>query len=421
MYCGQEEIPSAERMIACRLRAPLMEQTQPTPLLDYISRTELETRWIRVRREMNCDALIVVQNVDLYYLTGTTQNGVLWFPREGEPLLAVRKSFERARTDSALQNIVSLKSYSELPELMPNPGATIGLELDVLPVSTYQQIARHFPNSKLVDGSMAIRLARAVKTQYEIECIHHAARQLDVMFADVATQLRDGMAEYELCARIEFVLRMAGHQGLTRVRRFNMEMFYGAVSFGDTAAYPHGFDGPVGVRGRYTAVPAMGGLQRLRRGDPVVIDVVGGYAGYIADGTRIYSLGPVSSELRDAHQFVLELNEWIEGQLMPGKLPGEIYEEIIGRVSNSPYASRFMGIGDNQVRFVAHSVGLELDEVPVIAPKYNVPFEAGNVMAVEPKIFFEGIGGIGTENTYLITNHGPERLTRAPQEIYVVS
>ena len=401
--------------------APLMEQTQPTPLLDYISRAELETRWIRVRREMNCDALIVVQNVDLYYLTGTTQNGVLWFPREGEPLLAVRKSFERARTDSALQNIVSLKSYSELPELMPNPGATIGLELDVLPVSTYQQIARHFPNSKLVDGSMAIRLARAVKTQYEIECIHHAARQLDVMFADVATQLRDGMAEYELCARIEFVLRMAGHQGLTRVRRFNMEMFYGAVSFGDTAAYPHGFDGPVGVRGRYTAVPAMGGLQRLRRGDPVVIDVVGGYAGYIADGTRIYSLGPVSSELRDAHQFVLELNEWIEGQLTPGKLPGEIYEEIIGRVSNSPYASRFMGIGDNQVRFVAHSVGLELDEVPVIAPKYNVPFEAGNVMAVEPKIFFEGIGGIGTENTYLITNHGPERLTRAPQEIYVVS
>jgi len=421
MYCGQEEIPSAERMIACRLRAPLMEQTQPTPLLDYISRAELETRWIRVRREMNCDALIVVQNVDLYYLTGTTQNGVLWFPREGEPLLAVRKSFERARTDSALQNIVSLKSYSELPELMPNPGATIGLELDVLPVSTYQQIVRHFPNSKLVDGSMAIRLARAVKTQYEIECIHHAARQLDVMFADVATQLRDGMAEYELCARIEFVLRMAGHQGLTRVRRFNMEMFYGAVSFGDTAAYPHGFDGPVGVRGRYTAVPAMGGLQRLRRGDPVVIDVVGGYAGYIADGTRIYSLGPVSSELRDAHQFVLELNEWIEGQLMPGKLPGEIYEEIIGRVSNSPYASRFMGIGDNQVRFVAHSVGLELDEVPVIAPKYNVPFEAGNVMAVEPKIFFEGIGGIGTENTYLITSHGPERLTRAPQEIYVVS
>jgi len=397
-----------------------MQQTPPTPLLDYIPRAELETRWIRVRREMNCDALIVLQNVDLYYLTGTTQNGVLWFPREGEPLLAVRKSYDRAKTESALHNIVPLKSYSELPSLIPVPGATLGFELDVVPVSTYQQIAKQFPGSKLIDGSMAIRLARAIKTQYEIECIHHAARQLDIMFADVATQLREGMAEYELCARIEHVLRMAGHQGLTRVRRFNMEMFYGAVSFGDTSAYPHGFDGPVGVRGRYTAVPAMGGLNRLRRGEPVVIDVVGGHAGYIADGTRIYSLGPLSAELRDAHQFILELNEWIESQLMPGNIPGDIYDEILERVSKTPYASRFMGIGGNQVRFVAHSVGLELDEIPVIAPKYSVPFEAGNVMAVEPKIFFEGIGGIGTENTYLLTNHGPERLTRAPQEIYVV-
>src|SRR6188768_790166 len=398
-----------------------MQQTRPTPLLDYIPRAELETRWIRVRREMTCDALIVLQNVDLYYLTGTIQNGVLWFPREGEPLLAVRKSYERAKTESALHNIVPLKSYSELPALIPAPGATLGLELDVVPVSTYQQIAKQFPGSKLIDGSMAIRLARGIKTQYEIECIRHAARQLDIMFEDVATQLREGMAEYELCARIEHVLRMAGHQGLTRVRRFNMEMFYGAVSFGDTAAYPHGFDGPVGVRGRYTAVPAMGGLNRLRRGEPVVIDVCGGYAGYIADGTRIYSLGPVSAELRDAHQFILELNEWIESQLMPGNIPGDIYDEILQRVSKTPYASRFMGIGGNQVRFVAHSVGLELDEIPVIAPKYSVAFEAGNVMAVEPKIFFEGIGGIGTENTYLLTNHGPERLTRAPQEIYIVS
>ena len=397
-----------------------MDQTQPTPLLDYVSRSELESRWLRVRREMKCDALIVLQNVDLYYLTGTTQNGVLWFPREGEPLLAVRKSFDRAKTDSALHNIVPLKSYSELPALIPNPGATIGLELDILPVATYQQIAKQFPGSKLIDASMSIRSARAIKSQYEIECIRHAARQLDIMFADVAAQLREGMAEYELCARIEYVLRMAGHQGLTRVRRFNMEMFYGAVSFGDTAAYPHGFDGPVGVRGRYTAVPAMGGLNRLRRGEPVVVDVVGGYAGYIADGTRIYSLGPVSAELRDAHQYVLELNAWIESQLMPGKVPGEIYDEILGRVSKSPYAGRFMGIGGNQVKFVAHSVGLELDELPVIAPNYDVPFEAGNVMAVEPKIFFEGIGGIGIENTYVLTNHGPERLMQSPQDIYIV-
>jgi len=270
------------------------------------------------------------------------------------------------------------------------------------------------------DESMAIRRARAVKTPYEIGCIREAAGQLDLMFADIVTQLREGIAEWELSARIEHVLRMAGHQGTTRVRRFNMEMFFGAVSFGDTAAYPHAFDGPVGVRGRYTAVPAMGGLKTLKRGDPVVVDVCGGYDGYIADGTRVYSVGPVSDELQDAHQFILELNTWIEDQLRPGNVPGEIYNAILERVARTSYSSRFMGIGDNQVKFVAHSVGLELDEIPVIAPKYDVPFEAGTVMAVEPKIFFPGVGGIGTENTYLIRDGEPERLTRFSQEIHVV-
>lgn len=390
-------------------------------LLDYIPRPELEARWARVRRYMECDALIVLHNVGIYYLTGSTQGGVLWFPREGEPVFAVRKSFERAKAESALTNIVSFRSYSELPSLVPNPGKTLGFEFDVVPVSTYEQVAKHLKNSTLVDASLAIRKARGVKTPYEVECIRQAARQLDAAFLDIPSQLREGMAEIDLGARIEYVMRTAGHQGLTRVRRFNMEMHYGAVSFGDTAAYPHSFDGPVGVRGLYTAVPAMGGRKQLGRGEPVIVDIVGGFAGYIADGTRVYALGGLSQELKDAHAYLLDLNGWIEEQLRPGRIPGEIYSDILARVAKSPYGSQFMGAGENQVKFVAHSVGLELDELPVIAPKYDVPFEANTVMAVEPKIFFPGVGGVGTENTYVIREGAPpERLTTCGQEIYVV-
>src|ERR1051326_600166 len=182
---------------------------------DYISRDELEWRWARVRKFMNCDSLLILQNVDLFYLTGTMQTGVLWFPRDGEPLLAIRKSYERAKTESAIRNIVPLKTYSEIPNLIPNPGAVVGFELDVLPVSTYQQLSKHFQQAKIVDGSMAVRKARAVKTAYEIACIRQAAHQLDKMFLDIPSQLHEGLPEFELAARIEYVLRMAGHQGLT--------------------------------------------------------------------------------------------------------------------------------------------------------------------------------------------------------------
>ena len=65
--------------------------------LEYVPRDELERRWSRVRRFMDCDSLLLVQNVDIFYLSGSLQTSVLWLPREGEPLLAVRKSYERAK------------------------------------------------------------------------------------------------------------------------------------------------------------------------------------------------------------------------------------------------------------------------------------------------------------------------------------
>ncbi len=389
-------------------------------LMEYIPREELERRWSRVRRFMDCDSMVILQNVDLYYLTGTLQTAVLWFPREGEPLFAVRKSYERAKIESPLKSIVPLKTYADLRGLIPNPGETVGFEMDVVPVATFQQVSKYFEKCKIVDASGTMRNARAVKTSYEIDCIRRAAHQLDKVFLDIPLQLREGLAEFELAARIEYVMRMAGHQGLSRVRRFNMEMHYGAVSFGETAAYPHSFDGPVGVRGLYPAVPAMGGRKRLSRGEPVMIDIVGGYAGYIADGSRVYSLGPVSPQMRSTHQFILELNGWIEEQLKPGNIPDEIYSGILERVAKTSFAPHFMGAGENQVRFVAHSVGLELDEIPVIAPKFETPLEPGVVMAVEPKVFYPGLGGVGVENTYVITEKEPEKLTLCPQDIYTL-
>jgi Xaa-Pro aminopeptidase len=61
-----------------------------------------------------------------------------------------------------------------------------------------------------------------------------------------------------------------------------------------------------------------------------------------------------------------------------------------------------------------------LDEIPVIAPKFDTPLEPGVVFAVEPKVFYPDLGGVGVENTYLVTDKAPERLTTCPMEIYSV-
>jgi Xaa-Pro aminopeptidase len=69
-----------------------------------------------------------------------------------------------------------------------------------------------------------------------------------------------------------------------------------------------------------------------------------------------------------------------------------------------------MGRGENQVRFVGHGVGLELDELPVLAASFDQPLEAGMTLAVEPKIMLPD-AGVGLESTYLVTAGGGESLT----------
>jgi len=65
-------------------------------------------------------------------------------------------------------------------------------------------------------------------------------------------------------------------------------------------------------------------------------------------------------------------------------------------------------------------VGLELDEWPVLAPKSDAALASGMVLAIEPKIFFPGRGGVGMENMYRITDTGFEKLTPFSEDIIVV-
>ncbi len=67
-----------------------------------------------------------------------------------------------------------------------------------------------------------------------------------------------------------------------------------------------------------------------------------------------------------------------------------------------------MGFGDNRVKFFGHGVGLDLDEMPVIADRIHVTLEPGMILAVEPKAFLPGHGPVGVENTYVITDDGCE-------------
>ena len=77
----------------------------------------------------------------------------------------------------------------------------------------------------------------------------------------------------------------------------------------------------------------------------------------------------------------------------------------------------FMGHPGEQAKFVGHGVGLELDELPVLAPRFRTPLQTGQVVAIEPKFLFPYKGAVGIENTFAVAEKGCEKLTSLPDDM----
>lgn len=393
----------------------------------YTPEQELDDRISRLQalmQERRVNGALIIQQADLFYFSGTAQNAHLYIPAEGEPVLLVKKSLARAREESALVKILPLGGLKQLADQLagegyPAPGI-LGLEMDVLPANNFLFYRQIFAGSEIVDISPLTRQVRQVKSPYEIERLRVSAQKMDAVFRRIPGFIREGMTEVELAARIEGAARAGGHMGLPRLRAFNQSIFMGNLMSGAAAAIPSGFDGPTGGPGLTPAQPSGAGYKKIGREEPIFVDFAGIWDGYIIDQTRIYSIGPLPKKFTDAHQVALEIQETVVRHCKPGVSGSELHELALRLAEAAGLAEYFMGFGPDRARFVGHGVGLELDELPVLASGLNVELAPGMVFALEPKFVFPGEGVVGTENTFAVTETGVERLTPAPDEIIIV-
>jgi Xaa-Pro aminopeptidase len=79
-----------------------------------------------------------------------------------------------------------------------------------------------------------------------------------------------------------------------------------------------------------------------------------------------------------------------------------------------------MGAPGENAKFVGHGVGLELDELPVLAQGFKMPLVAGQVIAIEPKFVFPGRGVVGIENTFAVTATGGSKITDCSDALVVL-
>lgn len=389
--------------------------------------TEIRSRIARLQvllQDQEVDGALIVQNSDLFYFSGTIQQSHLYVPADGKPLLLTRKSLERAKAESAIEDIIELSSPKKIPDILKDHGLSmprkLGMELDVLPVNLFRGYERIFEGPDIADISTAIRLLRAVKSDYEISIITQAADFSDQVAAHVGEIIKPGMTELELAGLAEAHARKLGHQGFIRMRLFGGELFYGHLLCGASAAIPSYLASPTGGSAANPAVAQGAGFARITPNEPVLFDYAFALNGYISDHTRIFALGALEDDLMAAHDAMLEIQEKIKTAAKPSVKTGDLYDMAIQLATEAGYGDNFMGAESRRINFIGHGVGLELDEFPFLARGQKMPLAENMVIALEPKLIFPGRGAVGIENTHVVTRDGLKQLGRYPDKITLV-
>lgn len=131
------------------------------------------------------------------------------------------------------------------------------------------------------------------------------------------------------------------------------------------------------------------------------------------DMTRTFVPGQASEELRNLHGHVRKALDVAFDAIKPGA--ADVYQRVEEYFHSQgfPTQSHHQGDGILEEGFthgLGHGVGLEVHERPTLGRRAE-PLIEGDVIAVEPGLYFGGIGGVRLEDTVVVTDSGIEHFT----------
>jgi len=233
-----------------------------------------------------------------------------------------------------------------------------------------------------VDG--IVERLRAVKDAAEIDRIRDAARLGSEVMEETIRLIRPGVTELDIAAEIGYRMRRKGASG---------ESFEAIVASGARSALPH-------------APPTT---RRIGKNELVVLDLGAILRHYCSDLTRTVHVGKASTRVRRWYHAVLDAQTAAREAVKAGVTCGAVDAAARNVLQRK-------GLGRNFVHSTGHGIGLEIHEDPRIARDQKTILEAGNVVTLEPGVYFEGVGGIRIEDDALVTPRGAEILTTTPRE-----
>ena len=379
---------------------------------------ELELKWRRIQQAMRqeeADGCLLTMNMNLYYVTGQVFNGYFYLPAEGRPYWFVKRL-----TVPETNQVHVIRKPEQMPELFRDLNLAMPrkllLEEDELSYNECIRLQHVFRAEATGNASALIRHIRMIKTPWEIEQMRISARRHEAVYREIPACYRPGMRDVELQIEIEKRMRMHGSLGYFRAFGSNMDIFMGSLLAGENAGEPSPFDFALGGKGIHASGPLGANGTLLREGTTVMADMSGNYTAYQTDMTRVFSIGKLPDRAYRVHRVALEIQARMERTAKPGVSCAELYRDALAMAGQEGLKDCFMGT-HLQAKFVGHGVGLEINELPVLTTRSKDILQPGMTFAFEPKFVLAGIGAVGIENTFLVTDSGVEKMTLLDENI----
>jgi Xaa-Pro dipeptidase len=364
--------------------------------------------------ERELDALVVRAPDDVLYLTnfwGMKGYDACVFPREGEPvLICLEASADDAARTAWTKDVRFLRGYAEddprpplartldLAREASAEYGRIGLELSLGTQASDRMVGEPttftsawfaaWPDAE--DAMSVLNLARAVKTEQELERMRLANEICAAGMEHVRAQLRPGMKESEAAALWQGFVHGKGTGWHGRVE----------LALGFSLVW----SGP-GIR-TFTAT----GDRPVQADEPTLFEIWVCADGYWCDHTKLLCPGELRPEYRELEAGLLEVYGRAVDHCRPGASLAELDRLVRDGIGE-------LGYPGQPSHPIAHGVGARAHEPPYAHQAGGGELAEGMVLAIEPGCYWKDGGGLRVEDNFLITSGGAEKLSPFPDGV----
>lgn len=341
--------------------------------------------------EKKLDAILVSDGYNMRYLSGFTgATGYLLITKNRKHLFTDSRYTLAATAQAPDYTVVEVDAARDYCAVInkvldEEKVDTLGFEALQVRYSTYEQFKERLTVKELVPLTEELKRLRQIKTAEEIARHRQAEHIGDLAFKEILKELKPGVTELEVAAKLEYIMKMNGADKLS---------FESIIASGVNSSKPH----------------AEPGHKKIESGDFVTMDFGCVYQGYCSDMTRTVVVGRADEKQKEIYHTVLKAQLAVLEMLKPG-LPGKAYDKVARDVIYGAGYEGYFGHG------LGHSVGLEIHENPRFSMLEEETIEAGMIMTVEPGIYIPEFGGVRIEDMVVMTEDGYENLAHSEKEL----